>query len=55
MIHTNTIRALPLVASMLGDRLGVKVDIGNRENTCTDGNTRSNKSLENLKNAFINC
>ena len=39
MIHTNTIRALPLVASMLGDRLGVKVDIGNRENACTDGNT----------------
>ena len=39
MIPTNTIRALPLIASMLGNKLGVKVDIGNRENACTDGNT----------------
>lgn len=61
MIHTNTIRALPLVASMLGDRLGVKVDIGNRENTCTDGNTiyipalpvDGDERLYSLVNGFI--
>ncbi len=39
MIHTNTIRALPLVASMLGNRLGVNVNIGNTQNACTDGKT----------------
>lgn len=39
MIPTNTIRALPLIASMLGNKLGIKVDIGNRENACTGGNT----------------
>ena len=39
MIHTNTIRALPLVASMLGNRLGVNMNIGNTQNACTDGKT----------------
>lgn len=39
MIHINTIKALPLVASMLGNRLGVNVNIGNTQNACTDGKT----------------
>ena len=39
MFHATTIRALPLIASMLGDKLGVKVNIGNTANACTDGNT----------------
>ena len=34
-----SITALPLVASMMGDRLGVKVDIGSRDDACTDGKT----------------
>lgn len=61
MIHTNTIRALPLIASMLGNKLGVKVDIGNRENVCTDGNTiylpalpvDADEELYYLVNSFI--
>ena len=61
MIPTNTIRALPLIASMLGNKLGVKVDIGNRENACTDGNTiylpalpaDGDEKLYYLVNSFI--
>ena len=38
MAETN-FRALPLLASMLGDKLGVKVVIGSRQTACTDGGT----------------
>ena len=38
MAKTN-LKALPLVASMLGDKLGVKVIIGERKTACTDGGT----------------
>ena len=33
------LKALPLVASMLGDKLGVKVVFGEQETACTDGAT----------------
>lgn len=33
------IRAMPLVASILGNRLGVAVDIGSHDTACTDGRT----------------
>ena len=33
------LKALPLVASMLGDKLGVKVVFGEKETACTDGAT----------------
>lgn len=33
------LKALPLVASMLGDKLGVKVVFGEQETACTDGST----------------
>ena len=38
-MNSAVMQALPLVASMLGDRLGVNVDIGNTANACTDGKT----------------
>lgn len=36
---TTNFKALPLLASMLGDKLGVKVVIGSRQTACTDGGT----------------
>lgn len=40
MRHIDTIiKALPLVASILGNRLGVTVDIGSQKTACTDGRT----------------
>lgn len=33
------LKALPLVASMLGDKLGVKVVFGEQDTACTDGST----------------
>ena len=33
------LKALPLVASMLGDKLGVKVVFGEQDTACTDGAT----------------
>ena len=61
MIHINTIKALPLVASMLGNRLGVNVNIGNTQNACTDGKTiylpplpaDADEKLYRLINGFI--
>ena len=34
-----TMKAMPLVASMLGDKLGVKVVIGSSDTACTNGDT----------------
>ncbi len=61
MFHATTIRALPLIASMLGDKFGVKVNIGNTANACTDGNTiylpalpaDGDEKLYYLVNSFI--
>ena len=36
-MNTNNMKALPLVASMLGDKLGVEVVIGDMKTASTDG------------------
>ena len=36
---SGTMKAMPLVASMLGDKLGVKVVIGSSDTACTNGDT----------------
>ena len=39
MMPFTNFKALPLVASMLGDKLGVKVVIGSSDTACTNGDT----------------